>query len=367
MEVQTTELLAELQWTARFIEKKSTITNVMFVADGGRLTLTATDLEIGGITSIAGTPDKWAITAPAQKLINYLCKIDEPTVNIFPNPGNLLTVEVGQDKIRVSGMSSENFPVLPTFPERLFSIRNLPQAAERTAFAISSEETRFSLTGALLEVIGGVGKMVATDSHRLALAPLRITAAEDCKFRALIPKKPLLEGARLEEGDCGLSMDEEHIFMDFGQRRIVSRKLKGNFPDYPRVLRAEYPSHAIIPVKRFLKTLERVAIWADARSRAVRFTFVDGACRMFASSVEEGEAGGVVPVGIAEGSNPVEIGLNADYVIDVLSRTDAQSIGYAWQDEKSVSEFVSKDGWRTAIMSIPDVGGNTNGDNRRNH
>jgi DNA polymerase-3 subunit beta len=358
MQIQTKALINELTWANRFIEKKTTIpilSNILFEAQGDRLTLTGTDLEIGGSTAVIGSGSgDWSVAVPVVKLIKYLGKVDEPEVALKVLDGKWLSVRHGGDGTKIAGMSKESYPELPSAPWVGATLGRLSLAVARTEFAISKEESRFTLNGALLEVRDGEAHLMATDGHRLSRAPLTIKGdvakaiwmdpvveaegaepipEEKIVRRVLLPKKTWLEAARLD-GDCTLSTDEKHAYFNFGQRQIITRKLAGNFPDWQRVFPAEFGNHAIIPVKSTLKTLERVALYADERSRAVAFSVNGEDFNMSASCVEEGSASGTVAVRRGEGTEPFTIGLNADYIAEFLRKTEAQSVSFCWQSDE---------------------------------
>ena len=373
MILNTKSFRAELEWAQKFIEKKTSLpilTMVLFQADGKLLTLTATDtdLEVGGVTSVDGAgKGKWAVAVPVAKLIKYLAKVDDPEVTLATTDRHQLVVTHGaSSKTTIDGMSKESFPELPTPPKERAKIGRLDLAIERVLFAISKEESRFTLNGALLEINGDDGKLVGTDGHRLSLAPVQVKGAP--KVRAIIPKKALFEAGKLE-GDCTFSMDEDHVFMAFGQRRIIARKLKGNFPDYERVLVHDFPNHVMLPVKTTLKTLARVAVYADERSRTVRFTVEDGKLTIYAQSLEAGEAGeaeGTIQTQPGESDGkPLIAGYNADYISDFLSRTDFQYIAFCWQSDTQAEgsdkvytaaskmiALTTQDGWQVGIMPL---------------
>lgn len=369
MEVQTVALRKELEWLNHFIEKKTTIpilSNVLFEADGKRLKLTATDLEIGGITSIAGTgKGKWSTIAPIAGLIKYLKKVDEDTVTLSADEIHWLTLTHGPGKSRTAGMSKDSYPELPAAPPATAWLFNLPQAIDRTLFAVSADESRFTLNGALLEINESTAQMVATDGHRLALAPVKVKCAS--KIKALLPKKFLALASKME-GDCALAVNDAHSFLDYGQRQMVSRKLEGNFPGWSRVMANDMPNHAVIPVKSTLKTLERVAVYADERSHAVVFSLEDGKLTIKAKSVECGEAEGSVPIQGGEYVPLPEYGLNANYVSDFLTRTEAQSVAFCYMNDgepdgngnipphsRAVAQscqFATSDGWRYCVSPM---------------
>ena len=361
MQIPTQILRKELEWVQRFIENANTIPilkDILFEADGPRLTLTGTDLEIGGITEVLverskiHKAEKWAVAVPVGKLIKYLAKVDEPEVTLT-TADNWLTLTHGAAVSKTAGMSKDSFPELPKLPEAQATLGHLSIAIDRTIFAVSAEESRFTLAGALLEIDEDEARIIATDGHRLSLHPLQ--AKGKAKLKALIPTKGLREVGRFED-DCQFSTDEEHTFFNWGQRRIIARKVKGNFPDYERVLPKDFLSHIFLPVKATLKVLDRVALYADERSHAVRFEISGDApngpfkLTIRASSVEDGSAEGSIPVKTGEVTHPVEIGFNASYVSDFLSLAGQQFVAFSWRDEKGGCLLSTDSGWLYLLM-----------------
>lgn len=337
MQINRKLLIAELKWIRRFAPKKTTIpilSHVLFEVDGKRLTLTATDLETAGVTVADGAGrGHWSVTAPVTMLANYLDKVDEDEVSLSADETHRLIVTHGAaSRMVTAGMSKESYPELPAAPEPIATLSRLPLAIERVGFAISKEESRFTLNGALLEVKNGAAHLIATDGHRLSRAPIACKGAE--KIRALIPKFALMKvGDEAEE--CRFAADDSHLFFSWPSRRIITRKLTGKFPDWERVMGDSFANHIILPVKTTLKTLTRVAVCAGERSRAVRFTVEGDVLTIFASSVETGEASGAVAGKRGEGVTPLVGGYNANYVSEFLSNTEAQNVAFCWQaDDK---------------------------------
>ncbi len=180
---------------------------------------------------------------------------------------------------KLVGMSKDNFPALPVFPHALVKIpaKLLADVIAKTTFAISLEESRYTLNGALLVVKPTSLTMVATDGHRLAMVEI------DHKFegfttetRVLVPKKAMSEIQRLaaESGDDGaveFAQDESHLFFQFGGRLLTSRKLTGQFPNYEAVLPRDANKTVILERSELQDALRRVSQLADQRSHAVKF------------------------------------------------------------------------------------------------
>jgi DNA polymerase-3 subunit beta len=214
----------------------------------------------------------------------------------------------------------------------------------RTGFAISMEESRFTLSGALLLVRPEGLVMVSTDGHRLAF--VQASAAESGKvsqtFRALIPKKAMAELTKLaDEAEPDAVMifggDDNHLFFQTGNRLLMTRKLTGNFPDYERVLPKDHNLIAKLQKDEIRAAIERVAQFADERSRAIKIQFAPGEVHIFSSSVETGESEETVS-SVYEG--PVlEIGFNAQYLLDFLRAIPQTELAFELKDQKSAGEL----------------------------
>src|SRR6185295_1729947 len=202
--VSRADLVRELNLSQGVVEKKTTIpilSNVLVEADGDRIVLTATDLELGIQCSCPARVKKaGAGTIPARRLLDYVRLLPDADVQIKIQENHWASLVCGRSKTRIAGMARESFPELPEAPQVLAEIPMgvLSSLISRTVFAISTEESRFTLNGALLILRKGGLVMVATDGHRLAMAESSgelpgVTAA----FRALLPRKAMLELQKL--------------------------------------------------------------------------------------------------------------------------------------------------------------------------
>jgi DNA polymerase-3 subunit beta len=348
--VNRTDLVRELSLSQGVVEKKTTIpilSNVLLEAAGDRITLTATDLELGIRCSCpARVKKEGAGTVPARKLLDYVRLLPESDVNMKFMENHWTTITCGRSRTRIAGMSRESFPELPQMPERMAEVpvKTLASMIGRTAFAISMEESRFTLNGALLLMRPEGLTMVATDGHRLAY--VQATPAESGKidkpFRALIPKKAMAELIKLADDATPdtkaiFAGDENHLFFEVGHRLLITRKLTGNFPDYERVLPKDHSALATLQKDEIRSAIERVAQFADERSRAIRVQFSNGEVKVFSSSVEMGESEESVT---SEYNGPdMEIGFNAQYLLDFLRAIPQDHVAFELKDQKSAGEL----------------------------
>jgi len=348
--VSKAELVRELSLSQGVVEKKTTIpilSNVLMEAAGDRITLTATDLELGIRCSCpARVKKEGAGTVPARKLLDFVRLLPEGDIQMKFLENHWASITSGRSRTRIAGMSRDSFPELPQTPAVVAQVpvKTLASMIARTGFAISLEESRFTLSGALLLLRPEGLTMVATDGHRLAYVqvPPAESGAVDQPFRALIPKKAMSELTRLAddagEGAVALfSGDDNYLFFQVGHRLLLTRKLAGNFPDYERVLPKDHSHVATLEKAEIRSAIERVAQFADERSRAIRVQFVSGEIRIFSSSVEMGESEESVS---AEYTGPdLEIGFNAQYLLDFLRVISQDRVAFQLKDQKSAGEL----------------------------
>src|SRR5580704_12517031 len=300
--VSRAELVRELNLLQGVVEKKTTIpilSNVLVETDDSRIVLTATDLELGIRCSCPARVKKvGGGTIPARRLLG------DGDVQFKIQENHWANLVSGRSKTRIAGMSRESFPELPKMPALLaeIPIGVLAGMIGKTVFAISSEESRFTLNGALLVLKKGGLVMVATDGHRLAMVESSaelpgVTGA----YRALLPRKAMVELQKMA-GDAGadaivkFSGDENHLFFELGERLLLSRKLTGNFRSEERVLPKDQPQSVSLNREEFRKAIERVAQFSDERSRAIRLSAAAGEVKIHSSVSETGESEEGIPV-----------------------------------------------------------------------
>jgi len=347
--VSRSDLVRELNLSQGVVEKKTTIpilSNVLLEADGDRVYLTATDLELGIRCSCAAKVKKSGSgTIPARRLLDYVRLLPEGDVQIRVLENHWASLTSGRSKTRIAGMSRESFPELPVMPSVMaeMPIGVLASMISRTIFAISSEESRFTLNGALLVLRKGGLVLVATDGHRLAMAE-SVDELEGItvSYQALLPRKAMSELLKLAadvepESVVKFAGDENHLFFQLGDRLLLSRRLTGNFPDYLRVLPKEHPHTVTISRDVFRGALERVSQFSDERSRGMRITFAKEEVKVHSSLPEAGESEESMPI---EYTGPeIEIGFNSQYLLDFLRAVDEEEVSFLFKDPHSAGEL----------------------------
>lgn len=347
--VSRADLVRELNLSQGVVEKRTTIpilSNVLVEADADHIVLTATDLELGiRSTCPARVKKSGAGTIPARRLLDYVRLLPDTDVQIKTLENHWASLVCGRSRTRIAGMSRESFPELPAMPAVLaeLPVGVLAGMINKTIFAISNEESRFTLNGALMVLRKSGLTMVATDGHRLAL----VESTEDlpgigASYRALLPRKAMLELHKLA-GDTDpaavvkFSGDENHLFFQIGGRLLLSRKLTGNFPDYERVLPKDHPQSVVVNTEELRAALERVSQFSDERSRAIRVRLSEGEMKVHSSVSDTGESEESIPV--AYNGPAAEIGFNAQYMVDFLRVVGATEVTFHFKDAHSAGEM----------------------------
>ena len=348
------ELLRELTATQGVVERKTTIpilSNYLFEAAGDKLSLTATDLDLSLRTSCnAKVKKEGACTVPARKLYDYVKLLPDADITIRLLENHWVSIRCGRSNTKMVGMARSNFPGLPVFPST--GTIKIPSAVLRsmiakTGFAIASEESRYTLNGALMVLKPESITMVATDGHRLAHVERTGEKFEGVsgEMKTLIPKKAMDELKSLLDSEAetiDFAKDESTLFFRVGPRLLTSRQLTGQFPNYEAVLPKDVSKSITLQGEELGAAIARVAQFADERSRAVRLRLEKGELKLSASSTETGESEDSIE--IAYDGEPMAIGFNAQYLIDFIKATGSGEVKLELKDAQSAGQLRPAEG-----------------------
>jgi len=348
------ELLRELTATQGVVERKTTIpilSNYLFEAAGDKLSLTATDLDLSLRTSCdAKVKKEGACTIPARKLYDYVRLLPDADITIRLLDNHWVSIRCGRSNTKMVGMAKSNFPGLPVFPSA--GAIKIPAAVLRsmiakTGFAIASEESRYTLNGALMVLKPESITMVATDGHRLAHVERTGEKFDGVsgEMKTLIPKKAMDELKSLLDSDVetiDFAKDESTLFFRVGPRLLTSRQLTGQFPNYEAVLPKDISKSIALHGEELGAAIARVAQFADERSRAVRLRLEKSELKISASSTETGESEDSIE--IAYDGDPMAIGFNAQYLMDFIKATGSGEVKLELKDAQSAGQLRPAEG-----------------------
>jgi len=362
--VRKNDLLRELQLFQGIVERKNTIpilANVLMEAKGDQISFLATDLEVGLRSKCAGTVTKpGALTLPAKKFYEIVKSLPETDIRIAEDKGG---VKIAADRFdsRMQTLPREDFPTLPESggtPTASLERNAVKEMVAKTQFAITGEDTRYFLNGALFVLKPDEMSLVATDGHRLALVSVTRDGGKSgsAESKAILPKKTLGELGRLlseGEGDIGYERGENHLFFQVGERMLISRMIDGQFPAYERVIPKGNDKHIEFERDRLTNAVKRVALMSNERSRAIKFQIEKGRVDITSSSPDLGEAHEELPVDYAGGS--MQICFNAQYVLDFLAAVSTDIVSIDLKDEVSqaVVKPVGAEGYDYTYVIMP--------------
>ncbi len=343
LSVAKADLQRELQLCQGVVEKRSTIpilSNVLLRAADDRLEIAATDLDVTLQTSCSAVvKTSGGVTLDARRLFDVIRALPDEDVRLTLGENYSIQIESGTAKFRLLGLPAEDYPTLPKVSVQNaheMGLADLKMMVEKVIFAITHEETRFQLNGALLKVLSEKMEMVATDGHRMALVNLPRGNGKTGDLTILIPRKALHELLRLEAGPdekVRFGTSENHMFFEAGSRRLMARMIDVNFPNYMEVIARDNDRRVQVDRDRLLSTIRRISLVANERTRAVRFDFAPGKLTVSSTNPELGDARETVPIEYA--GAPFYVGLNAAYVTDFLSAIDTPNVTLELKDENS--------------------------------
>jgi DNA polymerase-3 subunit beta len=363
--VNKSDLLRELQLFQGIVERKNTIpilANVLLDAHDSSIGFLATDLEVGLRSKCdAKVVASGSVTLPAKKFYEIVKSLPDTDVHLVTDKNG---VRLSADRFdsRMQTLPREDFPTLPESAVSggaLLPRTALREMVAKTQFAITGEDTRFFLNGALFVMRADSMSLVATDGHRLALVTVPRngkSGKSDQEDRPILPKKTLGELGRLmAEGDADIQFErgENHLFFKMGDRILISRMIDGQFPAYERVIPKGNDKHIEFERDRLTNAVKRVALMSNERSRAVKFQIEKGKVDVTSSSPDLGEAHEEISVDYAGG--PMQICFNAQYVLDFLAAVSTDTVSLDLKDEVSqaVVKPVGAEGYDYTYVIMP--------------
>ena len=327
--VSRQDLVKELTATQSVVERKTTIpilSNFLIEAEGDRLNITATDLDQAIRTSAEVKVKKpGSCTIPARKLYDYIKLLPDGEISIKLLENHWVQIRSGRSNTKMVGMARANYPQVPEFPT--VAVTSIPLIAlktliARTIFAISNEESRYTLNGALLVLKAESLAMVATDGHRLSFVEKtnENLVGISGEKRVLIPRKALQELQQLlnvsDADEIDFADDEHNLFFRVGHRTLSSRKLSGQFPNFEAVMPRDNTKFAVVRSSELASAIQRVAQFADERSGAIRLRLESNELKISSSSTESGESEDIIDTPYA--GDPIMVGFNSGYILEFL-------------------------------------------------
>ncbi len=348
--VSKQNLQKELSFVQGVVEKKNTIpvlSNILIESVGeGSVRLTGTDLDV----TIRCDMDAEEISMPgaicvqARKLFEIARLLPDAPVSFKKEDNDWVTVTCDKSRFKMVGIARDAFPEVPSFksaPTKI-SAEVVKAFVDRTIFAITQEESRYTLSGAKFILDESGARMVTTDGHRLAFVERKGVSKNGSvdAIDTLIPRKTLAELTKLTagyDGDISLGMDGNHIFFEVGPRLLVSRMLYGQFPNYDMVMPKNNDKSIQFDSALLNSAIRRVALMADERSHAIRFHLEPNQLVISSQNAEEGEARETIQADYS--GEETDIGFNAQYLQDFLNVIGDGPVAFEFKDGNSQAQL----------------------------
>ncbi len=363
--IERSGFLRALNHVQSVVERRNTIpilSNVMVQASDGMVKLTATDLDIEIVESVAAEVIRaGAATVPAHMLYDIVRKLpDGAQLELEQGPDSgRISIHAGRSRFALQALPPEDFPDLSSGEfGNIFSLATseLKFLIERTRFAISTEETRYYLNGIYLHEVaaGGLLRAVATDGHRLAQAQMNIPTGASGMPGIIVPRKTVLEIVKLmegEEGEVEISISSAKIRFNVGKLVLTSKLIDGTFPDYERVIPRNNDKILEADTKSFAEAVDRVSTISFEKSRAVKLNIASGKLTLTVNNPDSGSAEEELPVSYDR--DQIEIGFNSRYLLDVAGQIKAASMRFELADSGSPTVIRDPDDEQSLFVLMP--------------
>lgn len=342
--VQKADFLRELTLVQGVVEKKATIpilSNLLLNAVREGLQIVATDMELGIQSACEAAVSKpGAITIHARKLYDIVRALPDAEISVSLNAANRLQMKCANADFKIAAQGTEDFPSLREYDFKGaigIPLDQFRAMIERVVFAITKDDPRYAIYGALLIISKGKLEMVATDGHRLAYVTREADVAPKEPIEVIVPQKTLGEILKLEpgpEGEVRLGVKDNHLFVKCGLRMLQSSLFEGTFPSYEKVIPAGNDRIARCSAAALLDALGRVSLLSTERTKAVKMR-IDGEKLVVSSSNPEfGEAEETMTIDGWQG-DALEIGFNSRYLIEFLQAVGDTIVAIELKDSET--------------------------------
>jgi len=365
--VERGSLLKALGHVQSVVERRNTIpilSNVLIQAAKGKLTLTATDLDIEIVESLpSDVLRNGAATAPAHMLYDIVRKMPDGAqvqAELLSGDSGRLAVSAGSIRFELACLPQEDFPKVSAgaLPHRFrLDASDLMALVDKTRFAISTEETRFYLNGIYVHAAEDKDKTlraVATDGHRLARYDLELPEGAAGMPGIIVPRKTIAELRRLledAEGAIEVALSDTKIQFNFSGVELTSKLIDGSFPEYQRVIPTNNDKVLMLDAKEFSHAVDRVSTISADKTRAVKLNIDKDRVTLSVVNPESGTA--TEELGANYSADSIEIGFNARYLLDITGQVEGKEVRFLLADSGSPTLIEDIDDGRTLYVLMP--------------
>ena len=331
IQVKQAQLARGVALVSRIASVRATLpvlANILLKTEGGRLYLTATDLEVGITTWIRGKIEiEGAITVPARLLADFVSNNTDEQLTL-EQVKETLTITSEHHRVTMNGIPESEFPLIPTVTgaiEFILPVQMVKEVVAQTLFAAALDDTRPVLAGVLFATNEATLTVAATDSYRLA--ERRVTLAEPvAAFRHIVPHRSLSELQRMlpPEGEVKFAFMENQLQVTVEDRELVSRLIDGNFPDYQQIIPKKPITTTIVNRTALIDAVRLASFFARDSANHVKVAVTDEQLTLSAVSAQLGASQSTIAV--ESTGEPLDIAYNAKFLLDVLQVMSGETV-----------------------------------------
>jgi DNA polymerase III subunit beta len=341
------QIINGLQAVQNIVSTRTTLpilSNVLLRAEGNRLELTATDLDVT-ISSLveAGVQRPGATTLPVKRFFGIVRELSSPSIELDVDEKQACVITAGPSYYKINGLAAEEFPPLPRFAEKKrvqIPQEKLRSMLRKTSFAISTDETRFVLNGIFFSLKDHKITMVATDGRRLALVDEEVDIPVESDGEFIVPTKAINELNRLltTNGQVEVKFTENQAAFALQDEKgssvlIISKLIEGNYPNYRQVIPSETKERVALGREELLHALRRAEIMTSEKSNSVKLSFGKNNLAITANTPEVGEARETIAINYK--GRDIAIAFNPGYLMDPLKSLENDEVYLELIDELS--------------------------------
>lgn len=344
IKINKDEFLKPLQAVAGIVERRHTLpilSNVLIQVNPNELGFVATDLEIQITATIPHTENTEtnAITVSAKKMQDIVRALPDNADITFDLKDSRLQMKAGKSQFNLQTLPADDYPKLALSDEEVTELSipqsTLKQLFNQVQYAMAQQDIRYYLNGLLVVLEPGRIKAIATDGHRLSLASMEVTSIQQTA-EAILPRKTVTELIKLladVDDEVKVRLGKNLVTFSFGNINLVSKVIEGKFPDYNKVIPSNYQNHVLLDRLTLLRAMQRAAILSNEKFRGVRLVLTQNSLRVICNNTEQEEAEEEIEIQYTK--EPLDIGFNVTYLLDVLNNIDSSEVDCSFGDPNS--------------------------------
>lgn len=345
-------LLKPLSAVSGIVERRHTLpilSNLLVEATTDRLVLTATDLEmqisLAVETNVGG---ELATTISAKKLLDICRSLPESAeINLTPLDSRI-QVKAGKSRFNLQTLPAGDYPVMSRISGSAQAVIKMSQGLlkklfKQVEFAMAQQDIRYYLNGLLFEVNANRLNVVGTDGHRLSFTSTELDQNYE-KQELILPRKTVMELIKLlndSDEEVTIEVAQGQVNFTFNDIRLISKVIDGKFPDYTRVIPTRHQLTFNIDRTTMLLSMQRASILSNEKYRGIRMVLGKDSLRLISTNSEQEEAEEELEISYA--GEPLDIGFNVTYLIDVLNNVDDEHVAFSFADANS-----------SCLVTVPD-------------